>query len=125
MVRITYCPHTSSLTQSHTYTHILQAHQPTHLQHPPAPPPPAVQHPLVLHFLPFRANLPAANALVLAIYRAALWINVLLPWHQLLVALGSPCGWLARDYYAFHEPAITEKAYISKPTKYIMAYNNA
>lgn len=51
-----------------------------------------------------------------------LWINVLLPWHRNLVTLCCLCVWLAYDYYAFHKLPIIEKAYISEPTKYIIAY---
>lgn len=114
-----------SPSQSHIHSALSHKHHPsTHRSAaatspavccpaPPHPPLPAI-----------RANLPVANTVVLTFHGTALWINVLLPWHQVLVTLGSPCGWLAHDYYAFHKPAITENAYISKPTKYIMAYNN-
>lgn len=52
---------------------------------------PAPSHPL---FPDIRTNLLVANALVLAIHRAELQINVLLPWHRILVALGSiVAGW--------------------------------
>lgn len=53
------------------------------------PPPPRPQ------LAAITTNLPAANALVLAILQAASWVNVLLPWHQVLVALGSSFGRLA------------------------------
>lgn len=81
---------------------------PIHLQHPPVPsvcrlaPP---RSPL----LAIRANFPATGALVLAIRCAALQINVLLPWHQVLVALGSSFDWPARDYYAFHNQQLQKK----------------
>lgn len=114
---------------SPTVTHILptslsQGHPPTDRQQPPASPSACCPTPSHPPLPAIRANLPVANALVLTIHGAALWINALLPWHQVLVALGSPCGWPAHDYHAFHKPAITEKAYIPEPTKYIMAYNN-
>lgn len=47
---------------------------------------PAPSHPLLGAIM---ANFPVANALVLSIYTAALRINVLLPWHQILVGPGS------------------------------------
>lgn len=53
------------------------------------PPPPRPQ------LAAITTNLPAANALVLTILQAASGINVLLPWHQVLVALGSSFGRLA------------------------------
>lgn len=72
-----------------TNPHIYSTHQLSLSACCPAPSRPPL--------LAIRANLPAGKALVLAIHRAALWINVLLPWHQVLVALGSPFGWLAHD----------------------------
>ena len=114
-----------SPSQRHINSALSHKHNPS-TQRSAAATIPSVCCPAPPHLLlpPIRANLLVANTVVLTFHRTALWINVLLPWHQVLVALGSPCGWLAHDYYAFHKPAITENAYISKPTKYIMAYNN-